>query len=322
MGRFGHQLGPGPPLSLFIGLVAAACAVTFEDYPVYDESPGASSGGGKGGGSSNGGQPGGGPPVTGGVVGNGGAPATGGLGSTGGKAQGGSISTGGSTSTTGGEDGTGGSGIDCDCAPGSNSDTLLLQNFEDGSGGILPYDGRNGGFFTFVSVASTIDPPPDTDMAPECTGSAGNCFRLCARGQVAGGDFSVAAIAANLNSGAAYDLSAYSGISFQASVELSGVSRLEFHAATMATTDVQYGGSCAPSAGLDCSDHYAYIVTTSSASARYTIAFSQLAQGGWGVVAGWTPDQVIELHWQVGSNTDVAVTEPFTLCLDDVTLVR
>lgn len=320
-------------------LVLAGCLVTFEDYPLEDS--GARTGGrSSGGNSSTGGDDD--PPGSGGE---GGEPAQqGGRGGTN-SGQGGSVGkggttsedTGGKTGTTGGSapeggmqgvggsQGTGGTGETtggvvgtCDCQPGSTSDPLLIQNFEDGSAVVLPHEARAGHFFTFVSQSSTVTPLPDTDMTPECSGGGGDCYQLCAEGVVSGSDYAVAALAVNLADDLPYNVNSYLGVTFSIAAEIGVNCRLDFHAATTSTLENTFGGACVPTAGYDCNDHFSETMATSSLTGSYAVYFSLLRQGGWGVPASWIGTDVIELHWQVTSETDLAISEPFRICLDDV----
>jgi len=192
----------------------------------------------------------------------------------------------------------------------------LIQNFENNSSLVLPHGSRNGSFLTYVTGSSTVDPPEDVPMTPECLGVNGNCYRLCATGAVSGTDYPVAAIAVDLAAKAPYDLSAYSGIAFNLSGQIGSGTRLDFHISTVGTTDVMYGGSC--TAGVQCQDHYS--ITTSLSP--QTVQFANLRQGGWGVATAWNPAQALELHWQVTSIASTASSQAFTICIDDVTLVE
>src|SRR5262249_3764298 len=156
--------------------------------------------------------------------------------------------------------------------------TLLIQNFENGSSFVLPHASRIGAFLTYATGTSVIDPIPDAEMTPECTGVDGNCYRLCASGAISGTGYPVAAIGVDLAGKLAYDLSDYSGISFSLSGTLGSGTRLDFHVSTVGTTDTMYGGSCVPSGG-QCQDHYFKSVSV----APHSVAFSTLSQGGWGI---------------------------------------
>jgi hypothetical protein len=92
--------------------------------------------------------------------------------------------------------------------------------------------------------------------------------------------------------------------------------------ATTDTLDASFGGSCHPSAGRICDDHYGAARTVSVFWTLVRVPFRQLRQLGFGVRADWDARHAVELH--VAVKKDVLPEEArdrpldFDLWVDDI----
>jgi len=212
-------------------------------------------------------------------AGGGGSPAGGG---TGGKGAAGEI---GGTGAVGGTAGAGVAGLSgggiggwSPCTPAS-----LIDDMEDGNDRTCPNEGRNGEWWTSTGTTTgTIDPPkvgdfPAYPLLSDARVRSNYGMRLSGVG-FGHTDADWASLGFNLIDNAAYDLSAYQGLSFYAKSKAGAVTiHVEF--ATDATTATAEGGACQ----TKCNDHWEKTVTLDGSWRKLSVPFATLAQEGWGV---------------------------------------
>jgi hypothetical protein len=264
---------------------------------------------------------------TGGSSGKGGSSGAGGMGGvTGGNAidTGGVIDTGGATVAGGGagipDTGSGpptggavvGTGGATSCTPnkatGSNP---LIDDMADGDHGIIPQDGRSGGWYTYDDLSGT-----------GVTLTSSNPGKICANGS----GFSIwgAGLGVSLNADATktctYDASIYKGISFNVDFAVNnGMMRFVVQTADIAS--VQAGGTCVATSVLNdkCDDAYGVDLPI---SAKVVVPFSYMTQQGWGrVFPTFDPKIILALQWQfkncIGATCYTSGTS-FDICVSNV----
>jgi hypothetical protein len=226
--------------------------------------------------------------------------------------------------------GTAGTGatVDCSMDMGTTDDTI--SDFEDGTGSVLPSEGRNGGWYTYVDGAATcmVMPPPNgSATAAEIPG--GRCQSMFAMhfsgtgctvfGAGVGTD--LAAPAATADAGTStptakvpYDVSGFTGISFWSRAD-KGVSMFFKMPMTDETTTTD-GGTCVDSTTAKCSDDFGANIALTKNWIKHTVMFSTMKQQGWGKVFPWNPAHVTSIQFQV------PMTAPFDLWIDDVSFVK
>jgi len=280
--------------------------------------------------------------TSGGKGASGGTDASGGT-SSGGK--GGTASGNGGTSGNGGSAGSGGSSAggsagtnvtpitiaSCACASGTpDTDPLLIQDFEDRTAGILPFEGRSGGFYTFTDdYGSTAD-----GVLACATGEPDSCAMLCMRGFLDGSGYPYAALGVTLHGTTTgprpYDISAYSGLSFRVSGTVpSNQAALRVTINTTSTSAVEFGGNCVDIGAIGCNDHYKAPVPVSPTFSTEIVHFVDLGQGDgghpwlipWGVPGSWTPTEALNINWEVNAIVDTLSGVEFDVCIDDIKFI-
>jgi hypothetical protein len=233
--------------------------------------------------------------------------ATGGAGGT---SSGGSAGTtsGGTGGTTGGTGGTG--GVTVVCTPG------LIDDMEQDLGGLLPpCEGRSGNWYTFNDSlcpnqypAPGITPFPYSTPGSSGTGHCVSSYGTCGTGTGAYG----AALAFNLvydsasGGNLAYDAAGrgYTGIRFNARTDNAGtvlVTMPDIHSSPQ-------GNYC-----TSCYDDYGTTLTLSGTWATYTIQWTQLTNGGWGVPAStFVPNGIYAIQFRSSPGTT------FSFYIDDI----
>jgi hypothetical protein len=259
----------------------------------------------------------------GGVIGPGGGIAVGGAGaipdSAGGPPAGGAVGTGGATICTPNK------------ATGSNP---LIDDMADGDNGIIPQDGRTGGWYTYSDNTGTVTPAtPSSDM-------------MCASGS--GFSNWGAGLGVNLDAVLAeictYDASIYSGIRFTIKGSITD-GKMRFIIQTADTADALSGGTCVSTRtpNSNCNDAYgvdligqsAGGVTCQSTSLSWpcgpatgtagpvtvTVPFSYMSQEGWGqLFPTFNPKIMTAPQWQFKNCTGTScyTDMSFNICVGNV----
>ena len=240
---------------------------------------------------------------------------------------GGGLSTGGAVAT----------GEATTCTPSKATGQYpLIDNMADGDTGIIPKDGRSGGWYTYGDNTGTITlPTPSLGM-------------MCASGSgfsIWGAGLGVSLDAVPTKT-CTYDASIYTGIRFTitpTSTVPSGTLRFAVQTADIA--GAVSGGTCVSTSTLtdNCNDIYGVdllvegtVVNCQSAYSSWvcgpatgaagpitvTVPFSYMSQQGWGRgFPKFDPTVMLGLQWQFKncSSAGVCITLPsFNLCVGDL----
>ena len=197
--------------------------------------------------------------------------------------------------TTGGETGgasTGGAPV----AP------ELIDDCDDGNNQLRLNQERNGYWSTFGPTACNNSPTNTMATQFMSAASTGNGTGLKALHFVSqGGDEDSCGVGFDFSKPkAAYDASAYAGVSFGAR-SASGSQILLVKVATVGT-DPMFDfcdDAAEPGSGEQCYDHFLAPVTVTATWAEYTVSFEELMQEGWGYVPpdGFDPAEVVGIQW-------------------------
>ncbi|MBC8070052.1 MAG: hypothetical protein IAG13_17065 [Deltaproteobacteria bacterium] len=216
------------------------------------------------------------------------------------------------------ESSTGGDPFNPACPPPYPSAlaVTLLDDLEPESMGVEPdnaipaTDGRNGHWYIYNDGTGIQDPPADGPV-PYPGGVDGSEY--AARTSIDGFTVWGAGYGFTLNtkpaSNCPYDVSGFDGIQFWA--KGNGTWRMQI--AVLSTTDDVGGGICA---GV-CNDHFGINVALTSEWVLHEVAWSTLAQVGWGDESDFDAGEVIFLQWQ---HADAAPGSVFEILVDDVQL--
>src|SRR5258706_6711741 len=175
----------------------------------------------------------------------------------------------------------------CGAPPVGGAADKLIDDMEDGDGKVSPAGGRGGDWFTYHDMtAGTQIPAQGGPVVPEAADRAGSTKAI----HTTGSGFADwgAGLGVALHLSCPYDGSAYSGISFFAK----GADPLTVKVKTAPTTPGAEGGSCA----VNCYDPFKKDLVLSPAWTRYSIAWADLAQGGWGTPATFSPSTLIGIN--------------------------
>lgn len=170
-----------------------------------------------------------------------------------------------------------------DCGSKPCSDPYMIADMENNDGTVCSTNGRAGAVYYFNDGTGAAWPPAGGDgprFSPlsACRGTSAVALHI------RGVNFTIWGSGTGIHiSDTGWDASAYSGLIMWARSDTK--SELSIGVATTATQDVAYGGKCEPSGGRQCGDHFATQRTLTSTWQAYQISFSELRQGGWGVVA-------------------------------------
>lgn len=225
----------------------------------------------------------------------------------------------GATGATGGSDGGVDDGCPDVCADPTPNDPMRISGLESGTGKVDPVGGRTGRWLTFVDGSgSTIVPTPGTTFTPYCGGASDSCFAACFAGTLHGTGYPFAYAGLTFRStGAAYDVSSYTGVTFAVYGYVGTNSKLEFKVPTTAVIPVANGGTCSGT----CYDDYNTDLTgfTTTSIGLYDVAFSKLAQDGYGTKVAWSASTVTGLEWHVTSKlATLPADEDYVICIDEV----
>ena len=233
--------------------------------------------------------------------------------------------------------GTVGSGGATTCTPGKASGFYpLIDNMADGDTGIIPQDGRSGGWYTYGDSTGTITPPTPS-LGMMCASGSG--FSIWGAGLGVSFD-------AVPTKTCTYDASIYTGIRFTitpTSTVSSGTLRFAVQTADIA--EAVSGGTCVSTSALtdNCNDIYGVdllvegtVVNCQSAYSSWvcgpatgaagpitvTVPFSYMSQEGWGrVFPKFDRTLMLGLQWQFKncSSAGVCVTlSSFNVCVGDL----
>lgn len=202
----------------------------------------------------------------------------------------------------------------------------MIDDLEDGDGFIIRINGRQGAWTAINdgSADSFQVPSPGEILLPE--EGVGSLFAAATRG--AGFVTWGASLNVDLNHCVGgecesdlpqpYDLSRFTGISFQGYSRSNTPLEFVFKVATSFTTPIEQGGRCDSIDGSLCSDHFRIVLSftpdTLSEDTRFSFPFSSLRQEGWGGQVPFDPSEVLSLIWQVRVDT------PFDFAVDHVCL--
>lgn len=198
----------------------------------------------------------------------------------------------------------------------------MIDDMEDKNNAILAAGGRGGYWYTFNDgTEGTQQPPPD----PEGTGE--NPFtmtvlepprgesKVAARSWGSGFTEWGAAFGFDLNSPtgtkAAYDASAYTGVTFWAKIGPGSVNRVLFMISDQST--VPEGGIC-----TKC-DNWQKQITLTEEWQQFNIPFADLKQGGWGDPA---PTPQIDAAKLYSVSFQFGVDDEFDLYVDDIAFYK
>ncbi len=192
--------------------------------------------------------------------------------------------------------------------PGPNE--ALLDDFEDGDSAIFDVAGRAGHWGTYNDGTGTQSPAPGSAVTPEAGGANSTAYAV----HTSGSGFSEwgGGLTVDLNNSgtrAAYDASAYGGITFYA--RGSGNMRVEL--VTTAIAEPADGGNCA----ADCYDSHGKAITISADWEQHTIFFSEVDQEGWGAAADFDPSQILGINFKM-TKPDEATPADFDVWLDEL----
>lgn len=250
---------------------------------------------------------------------------------------GGGTGSGGSSGTGTGGTGSGGTSgtVDCSMNVATNEDTI--SDFEDGTGGVLVSQGRNGGWYAYNDMSATCMETPagmgsaNAEMIPG--GRCGSMFAIhvfgsgCTLwGAGVGTDFAAPPPpdGGAVDAGATavrkteYDVSMFTGIQFWARGEMGKTPSVRVKLPMTSETKVADGGDCmATEVGMDkCSDDYGSKIVLSPTWKLYKLPFSAMAQEKWGKAFDWDPKKVTSVQMQVAMST------MFDFWVDDVAFYK
>ncbi len=201
---------------------------------------------------------------------------------------------------------------DADCAAIDDwcADPMLIDDLEDGDGGICPSNGRNGNWFVVGDGTSTNVTPPlglagfVADLIED--GGRGASHRAA---HFSGSGFTEwgALMGLNMPDGATYDASTAGGITFWMKSNVP----VAVQVLTRATEPQTYGGTCQDTATAhNCNNHFAFQITAAASDWKQVkVPFAALRQSGSAV---WNPSQFNGVQFVVGPNA------PFDVWIDDV----
>jgi hypothetical protein len=156
-------------------------------------------------------------------------------------------------------------------------------------------------------TAGTQHPAQGAPIVPEASDRAGSTKAM----HTSGSGFADwgAGLGVALNLSCPYDGSAYSGVSFYAK----GTGPLTIKVKSAPTAPAAEGGTCA----INCYDHFKRDIVLSAVWTRYDIAWTDLAQGGWGTRATFSPSALIGINFEVVTMPGMPIT--FDFWIDDLT---
>ncbi len=174
----------------------------------------------------------------------------------------------------------------------------VIDDFEDGDSELLQPSNRHGSWYATNDGTGIQAPPPDpTGHKPFLLSTPGSSLSPKYALRTVGWGFTDwgAFVSVNLNSAenalCSYDVSAYSGLRFQAK----GSGNLRVLIGTQSTTQLADGGQCT---GDTCGD-FGAAVELSDDWREVSIAFGELTQPSWASPEAWTPSEAVRLTYWV-----------------------
>jgi hypothetical protein len=198
----------------------------------------------------------------------------------------------------------------CGAPPQGAAADKLIDDMEDGDGKVSAVGGRSGDWFTYHdATAGTQIPAQGGVVTPETSDRAGSTKAI----HTSGSGFSDwgAGLGVALHASCPYDGSAYAGIAFYAK----GPGPLTIKVKTAATTPVGEGGSCTAT----CYDHFKKDLALTGSWSRYEIAWTDLAQAGWGTPAAFSPAALIGVNFEIVTTPGMPVS--FDFWIDDLSFL-
>jgi hypothetical protein len=196
----------------------------------------------------------------------------------------------------------------------------LIDDCDDGNNQLRLNQERNGYWSTFGPTVCNNSPTNTMATQFMSAASTGTGTGLKALHFVSqGGDEDSCGVGFDFSKPkAAYDASAYAGVSFGAR-SVSGSQILLVKVATVGT-DPMFGfcdDAAEPGSGEQCYDHFLASVTVTATWAEYTVSFEELMQEGWGYVPpdGFDPAELVGIQWVVKPGTA-------NIWIDDVKFVE
>jgi hypothetical protein len=191
---------------------------------------------------------------------------------------------------------------------GSPPSDLMIDDFEDDDSQILLNAGRNGSWFVLNDMAGVQTPAAHGEFCSLLTPARGASTRALHTtgsgfktwGALVGADFVVNGTAA-----AAYDISAYQGVTFWA--KLGKASATKGMRVSIRTYETVY-------ACTSCGDHFGSVATLSDTFQSFQLPFSDMKQAGWGKPQVATFDLARAYAVIFGWGVD----EPFDAWIDDL----
>jgi hypothetical protein len=187
----------------------------------------------------------------------------------------------------------------------------LIDDMEEGSGGIIQQGGRSGSWFTYNdgTDGGVQTPPAGGPCLPALIPDGGHCGSLHAMHTYGDGftNYGVG-IGFDLNHTAGtrmpYDVHTYTGIVFSGM----GPQAVQVQIVEQATAPASQGGNCTGT----CGDHFFLGVVFPAGWKQIKVPFSMLKQSGWGTMATWDPTTVLAV--QIAVNPAPA----FDYWIDDI----
>jgi len=190
----------------------------------------------------------------------------------------------------------------------------LIDDLEDGDDEIIEAADRSGSWYTFNDGTSggSQTPLADSTFSPSEGGAeessyaartTGNGFADWGAGM--GLDLNGAAEEGELKG--TVDASSTAGLAFWAKGNVNVSVRLVVDEVLSA----DLGGLCVAAEGADCDDTHGTTVALTDEWQHYAVAFSDVAQGGWGKAVSFDATKLVSIHFLVdpGEEFDVAVDD-------------
>ncbi|HWZ88479.1 MAG TPA: hypothetical protein VNW92_06500 [Polyangiaceae bacterium] len=250
-------------LALVAGLSLTGCLVSFEDYPLAALNRGGAGGSGAAGADTGGATTGGSETSDAGTGGSAGSESAVAGNGAGGMAAGGMAAGGMAAGGSGGTD--------------LRLSDLMIDDFEDGDGHILPLAGRNGSWFVANDGTAQQIPSPNAATLPSLlsppNGASTRALHTSGYGFTGWGALIGANFVVSGTMPVLYDISAHKGVSFLAKLgKTTAASQLR-----VAIQDYDTRVDCSL-----CGDDFGALVTLGNTFQTITVPFSSLKQAGWG----------------------------------------
>ncbi|MGC4064035.1 MAG: carbohydrate binding domain-containing protein [Polyangiaceae bacterium] len=191
------------------------------------------------------------------------------------------------------------------------ADPLMIDDVEDGDLTICGNGGRVGTWYT--NDSSTIV-TPSLAVLPTVRSDSSICMETIASGTTNWATLGFTLKGTSIAARLPYDVSAYTGLRFWArrGSASSYPSSVTVQLLQANTTTIAEGGTCSTSV-YECSDHYAYAISVSTAWAEYQLPFASFYQSStWGSYFPRDLASVLAIEFLMKSNSS------YDLQVDDV----